>query len=230
MRKSKKEVRRFELSVKSAATGMAVLKRAMIAIGTGYVAHRLISSIQATATELDKLAKASDKLGIASERLAGLDHAAVQSGVAVDTLRMALQRMTRRVSEAAAGTGEAKDAIKELGLDAQKLNELAPDQILARVADQMATVTNSSDRLRLAFKLFDSEGVAMVNVLQDGAKGLEKFHAEAAALGMAISREDLEKVERMNDALDVFKKAVGSFKLRNIRREVIGQRQSEVPC
>ena len=173
--------------------------------GVGIVG--VTAMLKGAAERLDDLAKASDKLGIASENLAGLQHAANQTGVSTSTLNMALQRMVRRVAEAANGTGEAVKALDELNLNANELNQLAPDEIFARVAEQMKGVGTQSDRVRLAMKLFDSEGVALVNTLGLGADGLQKMQDEAERLGLAIERQDLKKVERFSDALDRLGKA-----------------------
>lgn len=155
----------------------------------------------------DELAKMSDRLGIATEQLMGLRHAAAQAaGMADSQLDMALQRMTRRISEAAGGTGEAVGALQELGLSAAALNNMSPDQAFRRVADAMQDVGRRTDQVRLTFKLFDSEGVGLVNLLDDGSEGIDAFQKEAEDLGITLSRLDLAKLENANDALDEMKK------------------------
>lgn len=166
--------------------------------GTALAVH-LVNNSRKT---IDALAKTSDRLGIATEQLAGLRFAAEQTGVSVQTLEMALQRQTRRIAEAAQGSGEAKDALRELGLSAQALNQLAPDEQFRKIAGAMEGVANSGDRVRLAMRLFDSEGVALVNTLSLGEKGLADMQAEAERLGIALDRVQAAKVEAANDALN----------------------------
>lgn len=149
----------------------------------------------------DQLAKTADKLGVTTEALASLQYAGELTGVSVQTTNMALQRMTRRLAEAAQGTGEAKKAIKELGLDAQALAAMSPDEAFKVLAESMKGVENQSDRVRLAMKFFDSEGVSLVNTLNLGADGLDKMRMEAEALGITISRVDAAKMEAANDAM-----------------------------
>jgi len=156
--------------------------------------------VKTSLDSVDALAKTSDKLGITTEGLAGMRLAAELSGVASNTLDMALQRMVRRLSEAAAGTGEAKDAIKELGLDAQQLAAMAPDEAFQKIAGAMENVTDQSDKVRISFKLFDSEGVALVNTLALGEDGLRAVAVEADALGLSVSRIDAAKIEAANDS------------------------------
>jgi hypothetical protein len=114
---------------------------------------------------------------------------------------MALQRFTRRTAEAAAGTGEAKGAIKELGINAQELNRMPLDKRMIVLADAFEKVESESDRLRLAFKLFDSEGAALVNTLSQGSDGLKEMLGEAKVLGLTMSSSAAKGVEDTVDSL-----------------------------
>jgi len=191
-------------------TGVKHLKLLGLAI-TGLGSYASLRGLQNVARELDKLAKTSDKLGIASEKLAGLQHAANVTGVTTETFNMALQRMTRRVAEAAKGTGEAQGALKELGISAEDLMKLSLDEQFSVIATKMALVTRQADKVRLSMKLFDSEGVALVNTLKLGSIGLQEMQKEAEMLGIAIDRKALASVERMNDAMDALQKAFGGM-------------------
>ena len=156
---------------------------------------------RASMKNIDALAKTADKIGINTEALAGLQHAAELTGVSTETMNMALQRMTRRVAEAAMGSGEAVKALDELGINAAELQKLPLDVQMGIIADSMGKVTNQSDRVRLAMKLFDSEGVALVNTLGQGSQGLQDMAREAQLLGLAINRIDAAQVEAANDAV-----------------------------
>ena len=149
----------------------------------------------------DELAKTADKLGVTTTALAGLRHAAELTGVSTGTMDMALQRFTRRAAEAAQGTGEAKGALQELGINADDLVKLPLDQQMSVVADSMAGVEKQSDKVRLAMKLFDSEGVALVNTLGGGSAALEQMTSEAEQLGITLSRTDTAQMEAANDSL-----------------------------
>ena len=155
------------------------------------------SSLNAT----DSLAKTASKIGTTTEALSALRYAADVTGVATTTMDMALQRFTRRAAEAAKGTGEAKGAIRELGINARELNRMPLDQRMLVLADAFSKVENESDRLRLAFKLFDSEGAALVNTLGSGRKGLAELLGEAKTLGLVMSSDAAEGVEDANDAI-----------------------------
>ena len=179
---------------------------AAMAAGAGFAAI-----VKSQLGAIDDIAKTSDKLGLTTEALIGLHHAAELTGVGAKTLDMAVQRMTRRIAEAARGSGEAKSALRELGLDAQALSKMTPDQALGEIAGAMGRVESQADKVRLAFKLFDSEGVALVNTLNLGKDGLAEVAAEADRLGATFSRVDAAQVEAANDAIQRAKTAWAGF-------------------
>lgn len=173
-------------------------KTALVAaVGAGGLGLLVSNSLKAT----DALAKTAGKIGTTTEALSALQYAGQLTGVEVNTMNMALQRFTRRASEAAVGTGEAKGAIRELGIDARELVQLPLDQRMLVLADAFSGVQSESDRLRLAFKLFDSEGAALVNTLSQGRDGLAQMLGEAHTLGLVMSSDAAAGVEDANDAI-----------------------------
>ena len=171
-------------------------KTALVAaVGAGGLGLLISNSLKAT----DALAKTAGKIGTTTEALSALQYAGKITGVEVNTMNMALQRFSRRASEAAMGTGEAKGAIRELGIDARDLVQLPLDQRMLVLADAFDGVKSETDKLRLAFKLFDSEGAALVNTLGLGRNGLSELLGEARALGAVMSSEAAAGVEDAND-------------------------------
>lgn len=179
------------------------LARTAATAALGFVGLRSVfDGLGRSLKELDDLAKTSRKLGLNANDLKALQFAAAETAGMVDgQFNMALQRMTRRIAEAAAGTGEAVKAIKELGLNAEALNQLSPDAAFRRIADAMQDVSGESNQLRIAFKLFDSEGASLVNTLKIGSGALEEYGAEAAKVFGTFSNDQLAKIEAANDSI-----------------------------
>jgi hypothetical protein len=184
--------------VKGIATATAAATAAVAAMG-----YALSKQVQ----KVDDLAKTASKLGTTVSTLQELQYAADISGVSAETLNMAMQRLTRRVSEASLGFGEAKGALKELGINAAQLNKLPLDKKMEVLADAFDGVATDGDRVRLAMKLFDSEGVALVNTLNLGSDGLREMAAEAQNLGISISEIDAKRFEKMQDDITRMKSA-----------------------
>lgn len=172
-----------------------------LAIAAGVAGTALAALTIRSLRAIDVQTKFADRLGISTEALAGMEQAAKITGVSVQNIRLGLQRMTRRVAEASQGLGEAKGALVELGLSAQDLAKLPVEEQFATISEALNGVASSSDRVRLAFKLFDSEGVALLNTAKLGAEGLKQMEQEAIALGTALTRIEAAQVEAANDAV-----------------------------
>lgn len=176
-------------------------------LGTAAVVTGSVAKIRSSFRDLDKLSKTSSKIGVDPRDLELFRFAAEQTGVEVSTTDMALQRFTRRTAEAARGTGEAKDAIKELGLNARQLMRLPLRERMILVSDAFSRVEDDSDKLRLAFKLFDSEGAALVNTLSQGGDALDKLMRQRESLGGLFTQENLKPITDANDAWNETAKA-----------------------
>src|SRR5690606_33110330 len=141
-------------------------------------------------------------IGEGTRELVGLQHAAaITAGVTDQQFNMALQRMVRRLAEAAQGTGEAQGAIKALGLDAQELARMGPAAAFEAISEALQDVENQGERVRIAFKLFDSEGAKLVNTLNAGPEAIRALIDEADQLGISFSRVDAARIEAANDAM-----------------------------
>lgn len=201
----------LEGQMKGAEKVVGNLTKALGAVGVAFSAGALVSKFNQTAASLDSLAKTSAKIGVLPEKLAALQFAGEQTGVSADTMANAMTKLQIRTSEAAIGAGEAVNVFKELGLRANDLKKLSPDEQFRQIAIAMQGVEGQSDKMRIATKLFEEEGVALVNTLALGEKGLREMEAQAKSLGIAISAEELAKVEAYNDAMNRLSKLIGGF-------------------
>lgn len=125
---------------------------------------------------------------------------------------MALQRFVRRVAEAANGTGEAKDALAQMGiaLRDQSGNLRRSEDLLGDVADAFTRIEDPAERVRLAFKLFDSEGVALVNLLSDGSGALEQMRERVRSLGIVLDEHLVRDAGRARDELDTLSQVISA--------------------
>lgn len=162
---------------------------------------------------LDAIGKTSEKLGIDPLFLQKLRFAAEQTGVKVEALDMGLQRFIRRTAEAARGTGEAKQALEDLNISLFNSDGTLRDveSVFFDVADAIANTRDSSEQIRLAFKFFDSEGVALVTTLRDGSAGLKEFGKEAENLGLLISNVTVDRAEKFADSINRVKKQINAI-------------------
>lgn len=171
------------------------IKQTALRVAAILVAGKVVKSIAGIATETaklgDEVSKIADKLGVSTDALQEFRFAAQLTGVPIRTADLALQRFTRRTAEAAQGEGEAKAALKELGVQlVDTEGKLRPvSDLLADAAEGLKNAKTQGDRLRLSFKLFDSEGAALVNTLKGGRDAFNAMAEEARATGGIFDKD-----------------------------------------
>lgn len=199
--KSAKSADKYAKSTDNATKRMTTFNGIAKKVAATVATIGFVGLIKNTIDTADELGKLSTRLGIAVDELSRLHYAARLTGVTTQTLNMGLQRMTRRVAEAANGTGEAVGALQELNLSAEALNQLSPDQQFKALADALQDVENPADKVRLAMKLLDSEGVALIQTMEGGADAIERMGEESDRTGNTISAEFAAKAAEANDAI-----------------------------
>lgn len=201
--KTKKTANGMAASFKRVAAAVSMIKTSIVSLvavvgGVGVYAFLNLSK-QAIKTAND-IGDVSEKLGVSTSALQEFQFAASQSGVKVETLNMGLQRFGRRSAEAAQGTGEAKDAIKQLGVQLRDTDgKLRTTEAL--FTDAMAAIGDVQDpleQLRLGFKLFDSEGAGLIVM----AANLEDLRGEARRLGLVLSDDVIQRSDELQDRFD----------------------------
>ena len=175
--------------------------------GLGLVSQNMLASA-------DAIGKTSDKLGIATKDFQLLTNVAQESGMEANAFGMAFQRFTRRMEEGSRGTGEALDSIKMLGIELFDTNGMLrdSDDLLMDVADRFEELGPGAERVSTAFKLFDSEGVKMVNMIQKGSKAIEEAKQKYEDAGAYLGEDFIRSSENANDAFLLYSKTIsGNF-------------------
>jgi len=168
LKKFAKSAKGISLSVSAATTALAVMVKNNI-------------------SAIDELANKAAMIGTTTEKLSGLRYAAEQmAAVGAGTFDNALRRMTRRIHEATQGAGPAAKALEQLGLSAAELDRLHPDEQFKRLADAIKATQDQGQRLAVTMKLFDTEGMPLVNMLREGSTAIEDMEQQAAQLGLTL--------------------------------------------
>lgn len=196
MRKAKKLVIGVAQAARTAAIGTAALGAAAATAAVAGIAKLTKDGL----AFVDTQAKMAARLGLTTEALVGLQHAAGLSGVKTKALNVGLQRMTRRVAAAAGGNKGLIKILKELGLEAGELAAMSPDKQFMAIADAMKQVGTDGEKVLKTFGLFDTEGVGLKVLLEQGSDAIRDMLQDAHQLGLTFNRLDARKVENANDA------------------------------
>lgn len=202
---ARSSLKTFEGAVETTAGKIATLTGAL---GAGLSVAGLTAATRAQLQSVDAAAKLSDRLGIATERLIGLQHAADLSGASSELLATSLQKMQVNLGKAAADGGPAADAFKKIGLSAAELATMETDEAFYRIADAIKAIQNPYERTAAAVAIFGKGAGDLLPTLLQGSEALREQAAETIAFGTAISRVDAAQIEAANDAMTRVKQAV----------------------
>ena len=195
---------RARRSLKQFEAQAANTRKMVAGLFAGISVAGVVAGLRAAVTEGDKLAKLAVRLGATTEALSQLQYVAERSGVEFQTMTQGLQKLTLRVAEAATGNADAAATFTRLGLSVRDLAGLRPEDQFLAVARAMDGVTNSGERVRVAVKLFEQEGAALLQTMEAGAAGIEALMLEADRLGVTLTRETAAAMVKASDEMARF--------------------------
>ena len=175
--------------------------------------------LQQVTSELDKIGKTADKVGLTTSQLQELRFAADLTGVSSNNLDVAMQRFSRRVAEAADGTGVLKDVFKLNNVQLRDAEgRVRPlNDLFREYADLVSNAGSEQEALRLAFLAFDSEGAALVNTLRGGSAELDRLVKIGTDAGVVIGEDMVRASEDLNDKFTILSTTIRS----KVKKEIV---------
>jgi hypothetical protein len=168
------------------------------------------------ADAIDQTSKLSRRLGMTYGELAGLSLAGDLAGVSMETIGKAATKADVAFVKAAEGSTQAKNALAGVGLSVDELQSRSPAERFQMMADAIAGLPSPAERARAAIGLFGKAGADLLPLFEGGAGSIRKAVEEANAFGLALTDEQGQSVENMNDA---FTRAYAS--IQGVVRQVV---------
>ena len=148
--------------------------------------------------DLDGLAKRARDVGMTASQLQELSHQAKLAGASTSQLDISIKTFNRNISLAAMGTGEAKNALKEMGISLTTANGAMKSQaqLLRETAKYFAENAGNATNAGKAARIFGENGAELLRVFESGEDVIDKvFNADAID-------KSAEEAERFNDKLE----------------------------
>jgi len=161
-------------------------------------------AIKAGADRIDDLADSSKRLlgnNGATGALAGLRYAAEEAGVEAGVLDKGMGKLLDTISKAKRGDKGSIEAFRQIGLDADNLARLRPEQRMIAVADALGQVKDAGDKISLSKGIFGKAGESLVPLFNEGGEAIQGAIRDMDMFGHSITALDAEKVGTMNDQL-----------------------------
>jgi hypothetical protein len=152
----------------------------------------------------DALNDASNRLGISSDAIQELAHAASQSGAGIENLTTGLLILNDKVGDALVNaTGEGAKAFQKYGISLKDASGQvkSSDALFADIADRIGRATTDQEKLTIATDFFSKQGRVLLPLLKEGSAGLDEMRKRARELGEGFSKEAVVASDAFNDSL-----------------------------
>ena len=195
---AKTQVNQFGSSTDGLSDSLKSLGLVAVATATAIAAFTK-SQINA----MDELGKMSQKIGIATDDLSKLAYSARLSDVELGALQASMVILSRGLSEASQGSGNALNGLNALGIAFKNTDGSmkTSQQILLEVADRFVGMEDGVNKTALAVAIFGRAGANMIPMLNQGSAAIREQGAELEKLGGVVTNEAAKAAENFNDNL-----------------------------
>ncbi len=205
LRSAKKKFEAWSASIaRIAAASMA---------GAAALATPLVAATKSWSDMATVMGDAADRTGSSISSLSELRFAAEQSGASFEDLETSLRKMNLTIADAESGSKPARQALAALGLSAEQLSKLAPDERLAKIAEALSKIGNPGRRASLALDIFGKSAAKLFPLLSLGAKGLSDLRKQASDLGLTLNDEDARAAKAFGDELAQLMMVIGRIRV-----------------
>jgi hypothetical protein len=166
------------------------------------LAAPLVLSVKEFMNVGDELTTLSARTGMSVEALSELLYAARRTDVEVGDLEAAIRRMNVVIGDAANKSPAAVKALAALGLSAQDLLKLSPEDRFLAIGDALSRYTDVSKRAAVANDIFGRNQAAIMPLFAQGAATVNRYREACRRLGLTMSTEDAQAGDRLKDTLD----------------------------
>jgi len=205
LRKFQKETKKTGSVSKSASKAIGAIGKGLAVAGAaaGVAGAALFTLTKGVAESRDKITKLGRELGLSTEFLSGMGHAAQLGGSDLKTVNKAFSKLSRTAADAQSGLATAKKGFTDLGINIEDANGVMKtnDQLLFEIADKFKEMPNGVIKAAKAQEIFGKSGKNLINTLNQGSEALKKQIGEAKDLGIAFSEKAGKEAEAFNDAL-----------------------------
>lgn len=170
-------------------------------------AQKLFDFVSGAAQKADDLNTLAKVTGLTTEEIQKLQYSSSFVDVDFDTLSSSLSRLTKGMSDAQRGTGEAKWALDDLRISLidnhgqMKSNT----EVFYEIIDKLGKIENVTKRDSLAMAIFGESAQKLNPLIMAGSEQLRALGIEAENAGIIMSQDTLDGANQLNDILDKLK-------------------------
>ncbi len=160
-------------------------------------------TIKETAALNQEYFRTSQRLGVSTETVSGLQMAYRDMGLQAQEIEKQLAKLAQRVDEAAQGNQTAAAMFDRLGVTVtDATGNLRPlDDILRDVSDGLAGLEDQQQKASLGNQLFGESFVKVSTIIGEGGKAIEETIERTRRFGQVVSDDAARGADKLSSAL-----------------------------
>ena len=204
------------------AIGIAMVGMGVAAIGAA------AASVKAFADMGDEVQKMALRTNFSTEALSELRHAAEISGADINVLEKGVKKMSKTIVDADEGMATYIRSFDRIGLSAEELMELSPEDQFIRITEAIAELESPTLRAATAQDIFGRAGTQLLPLMAEGKEGLKDLREEAHKLGIVFDQEAADSAAEFKDSLTRLNGALNGVKF-TLARELMPSLEAGIP-
>jgi hypothetical protein len=158
----------------------------------------------------DKLADLSDQTGISAGKLAILQRAFENSGLQADELGKYVNKMQKFIETAGDTGSAAAEKLAKIGLTAEDLKKLSPDEQFATLAKAIAGISDPGEKAAASMEIFGKAGGKTLALFNDFDQTMAEAQMQVGGLADIMDAK-AGMFNKVNDALGAIGKKTTEF-------------------
>lgn len=188
----------------SEAAGKVADKTRGLSLAAGGVVTALGGAAYSAITLSDDLNTLAAQTGFSTEELQMMRYAADRVDVSMETITGAASKLKRNM---ASTSSDVTAAFQRLGVSVTDANGNMRDStdVFYEVIEGLSGITNETERDQVAMQLFGRSADQLAGIIDDGGKALKGYGKEAKDMGLILSQQTLNGLNKVNDRIDTLK-------------------------
>lgn len=201
----KRAQRTAHTSTTAISKSLNVVKAGLLSFASALTVGMLTVPIARALDYASSLGEVAQQLGVTTRDLQVFRYAATQAGISEEQMDKALQRLTKSMGDALAGSDTMIRAFGAIGISVDDLRGKDAGEVLRMMADGLKDIPNAAQRAAVETAIFGRAGQQLDTLLAGGSGAINELATAADELGIVLSDEQIQKADETADKLAAMK-------------------------
>jgi hypothetical protein len=171
----------------------------------------IISQVTSLNEQVAKIGESASRVGLTTDQFQKLRFAFVATGSSVEAAESFIDTFSRKVTEAAQGTGALYNFLHANNIEARQFAKLPINEQIGRYADLVKNASTNNQIFISSLVSSRQAAAGVTDALKDGREGLVALGDQAEATGVLLDRGFVQRAQKANKEFQILKLQATTF-------------------